>query len=183
VLRGGRPGARVIAAIPVAWVGTALLIGNVDRAAFHAKWWQWAISFSSAFTFAFYVMFSKRGLRRYPPETVLLYTFLIAGLLWSVVTPPWRIAAAGYGAEMWGLFLLLAVFSTLVPFACFYAGLRHMPAPEASVLATTEPVVATLSSAVLLGEGLRPIQWLGALLVLTASAYSSLREKEASVPN
>jgi drug/metabolite transporter (DMT)-like permease len=147
----------------------------VDRAALHATPLQWAIGFSAALSFAFYILFSKRGIMRYPPETLLFYTFLIAAIVWAFVSPPWRIVGAHYGRELWLLFALLGVFSTLVPFSLFYAGLRRMPAAEAGIVATLEPVVAVVSAAVFLGEGLRLSQWFGAALVLAASTLASRR--------
>jgi len=162
-------------AVIAALLGTALLVGGVDRAALHATPLQWAIGFSSALTFMFYILYSKRGLSRYPPETVLFYTFSIAAFLWACVTPPWRIVTAGYGSDLWVLFAALGVFSTLVPFSLFYAGLKRLPAAEAGIVATFEPVIAVVSAAIFLGEGLRFSQWMGALLVLGASALASRR--------
>jgi drug/metabolite transporter (DMT)-like permease len=51
-----------------------------------------------------------------------------------------------------------------------------LPAAEAGIVATLEPVVAVISAAVFLGEGLRLSQWLGAGMVLGASALASRRE-------
>ena len=170
--RGRRPSARTFVAVLAAIAGTALLVGGVDARAAQARPFDWMVGLASAFAFAFYIAFSKRGLARYPPETVLLYTFLVAAVLWAIVTPPWRIAAAGYDAPLWGMFITLGICSTLVPFALFYAGLRRLPAAQASIVATLEPVVAVLSAAIFLGEGLRPFQWAGAALVLVASVLA-----------
>jgi drug/metabolite transporter (DMT)-like permease len=175
--RGGRIGRRTALAVVAALAGTALLIGDVDPIARRAGPLQWAVGFSSAIWFAFYVLYSKGRLRRYAPETVLFYTFSIAAIFWGIVTPPWRIIAAGYDLRLWGMFLALALFSTLVPFALFYAGLRRMPATEAGVLATLEPVIAVVSAALVLGEALRPQQNLGALFVLVAAILATSRER------
>ena len=78
------------------------------------------------------------------------------------------------------MFLALGVFSTLVPFVCFYAGLRRLPAVQAGIVATMEPVVAVLSAALILGEGLRTLQWAGAAMVLVAAMLAS-REAPATV--
>jgi drug/metabolite transporter (DMT)-like permease len=177
-LRGRRVPPAMWLAVAAATAGTALVIGDIDPSARHARPIDWAIGFSSALAFSFYIVFSKRGLRRYAPETVLVYTFAIAALLWAFVTPPWKIVGAHYGAELWGMFLALGLFSTLVPFSLFYSGLRHLPAAEAGIVATLEPVVAVLAAAAFLGEWLRPLQWLGAALVLGAAATSSIRAPE-----
>jgi len=171
--RGARVGGATVLALMLALAGTALLVGNVDRAAIHARPFQWAIGFSAAFVFAFYIVFSKRALRRYAPDTVLFYTFTIATLAMAVVTPPWRIAAAGYDATTWALFVVMGVASALVPFKLFYAGLKRLSPAQTGILATLEPVVAVLSSALFLHEGLRPLQWLGALCVLAAAMLAS----------
>ena len=173
LVRGRRVPGRMLAAVLIALVGTALLVLDPDHAARAARPLDWAIGFSSAIIFAFYVVYSKRGLERYEPPTLLLYTFLVAGAFWACVTPPWTILARGYDAGTWAMFATLGAFSTLVPFSLFYAGLRRLPATEASVLAMLEPLVAVISAAVLLGEGLRPLQWLGAPLVLGASILAS----------
>lgn len=178
-LRGARVRPAIVAAMVAALAGTVLLVGGVDRASLHVSASGWLAGFGAAFAFAFYIVYSKRGLARYAPETVLFYTFMIAATFWAFVAPPARILAAGYDGSLWGMFLALGIFSTLVPFVCFYAGLRRLPASEAGILATMEPVVAVLSAAFILGEGLGTLQWLGALLVLGASVVATTQAPEA----
>ena len=173
MMRGVRVGPGTILAVIGALAGTALLLGDLDRTRIHATPIQWAVSFSAAFSFAFYIAWSKRGLARYEPRTVLFATFCIAAVFWAIITPPWRIVAAHFSAEVWIYFVLLGIFSTLVPFLLFNSGLRHLSATEAGILSTFEPVVAVISAAVFLGEGLRPLQCLGAFLVLLAAVLSS----------
>ena len=182
-LRGMRVRVPTIVALASAILGIALLVSNVDPVSLQARPPQvrplhWAVGFGSTLSFAFYVVFSKRGLQRYAPETVLFYTFLVAGVFWAIITPPWRIIAAGYGADLWLMFAALGVFSTLAPFFLFNTGLRHLSAAEAGIIASLEPVVAVLSAALFLGEGLRAFQWLGALLVLIAAALASIQAPE-----
>jgi drug/metabolite transporter (DMT)-like permease len=171
--RGRRPAPAMIAAVCLALSGTALLVNGVDPRTLRASPFDWAIGMSSALIFAFYVVFSKRGLARYAPETVLFYTFSIAAGFWAIVTPPWRIIAAGYPAGLWLRFALLGIFSTLVPFRCFYAGLKRLPATEAAVISTSEPVVAIAAAAMFLGESLRPLQLAGAAMVIGAAVLAS----------
>lgn len=178
-LRGARIAPRTVLALGAAVAGTALLVGGVDVRAMHANAWQWSIGFATAFVFAFYILFSKRGLRRYPPETVLFYSFSVAAVFWAVITPPWRIAMAGYSGTTWLLLVSIGITSVLVPFALFYAGLRRLSAPEAGIVATLEPVVAIVSSALALGEGLRAGQWAGAALVLAAAVTEARTERVA----
>jgi drug/metabolite transporter (DMT)-like permease len=180
MLRGRKPSRATVAAVLLALAGTGLLVGGVDRASLHASAFDWAVGASSSVIFAFYVLASKRLVSRYAPETVLVYTFAIAALFWACVTPPWRIVAAHYPATMWARFAMLGVFSTLVPFRFFYAGLKRLPAAEAGVIATAEPVVAIVSAFLFLGEGLRSGQMLGAALVIAAAVLASRGHPETA---
>ena len=178
LVRGRWVGWSMIAAVVCALAGTALLVGGIDTRSLGAGPLQWAVGFSSALSFAFYVKFSKRGLERYHPATVLFYTFLIAAVFWAIRNPPWVILSAGYGPDLWAMFAALGIFSTLVPFSLFYAGLRWLPAAEASVIATAEPLVVIVAAAVFLGERLGPLQLVGALLVLAAALLASRGKPE-----
>lgn len=177
--RGARPTRASVLAVLLALGGTALLVNGLDPRAISATPLDWVVGASSALTFAFYVLYSKRGLARYRPETLLFYTFGLAAIFWALVTPPWRILQAGHPPETWWRFLLLGVFSTLVPFRCFYAGLRRLPASEAGVIATSEPVIAIAAAALFLGETMRPVQVLGAATVLAGALLASRGRPEA----
>jgi len=179
-VRGKKPTPATAFSVALAVAGTALLVNGVDARVLHASPLDWAVGLSSSVIFAFYVLYSKRGLSRYAPETVLVYTFAIAAVFWAVITPPWRIVSAHYSAAVWWRFLLLGVFSTLVPFRCFYAGLRRLPAVEAGVIATSEPVVAITAAAVFLGETLRAPQLAGALAVIVAAVLATRGHPETA---
>src|SRR5258705_11774453 len=101
-------------------VGTGLLVGGFDARAMGATTLDWAAGFGSAIAFSFYIVYSKRGLARYSPTTVLFYTFLIAGIFWATVTPPWKILAAGYDRAVWGPFPTTGIASELLPFRTFF---------------------------------------------------------------
>jgi len=177
LMRGQRPHASTLFAVLCALVGTTFIVRGMDIRALHATAFDWVVGFASAVIFAFYILYSKRGLARYRPETLLLYTFGIAAAFWMVLIPPTRILAAGYASEVWWRFAVLGLFSTLVPFWAFYAGLRRLAPAEASILATFEPVVGIVASAVFLHESLAPLQTVGAALVI-AAAILAAREPE-----
>jgi drug/metabolite transporter, DME family len=63
------------------------------------------------------------------------------------------------------------VLGTLLPFLCIVAGLRHIPASRAAVVATLEPVLAALFAVGFHREGLAPVQIAGGAAVLTAVAW------------
>lgn len=173
VLRGQRPHRSTSIAVLCALLGTGFIVRGMDVRAMHASPFDWTVGFASAVIFAFYILYSKRGLARYRPETLLLYTFGIAAVFWTVLIPPMRILDAGYSASVWMRFAVLGLFSTLVPFWAFYAGLRRLAPAEASVLATFEPVVGIVASAIFLHESLGAMQTLGAALVIAAAILAA----------
>lgn len=175
LVRGRKVGALVIVSVIGATIGTALLVGGSGLAAAHARPLDWAIGLLSSVCFAFFLLYQKRGLETYEPATVLLVSFTIAAIAWAFINPPWKILAAGYPPELWWMFLALGLFSTLFPFSLFAMGLKRLPASEAALLATFEPVVAVVTAWLFLKEGLNPSQWLGAILVLAAAVIASVR--------
>ena len=62
--------------------------------------------------------------------------------------------------------LLTGVLATLLPITLYTYGLSRLPASDASILLTFEPVVALILAAGVLGESLALGQWLGASSVL-----------------
>ncbi|MEY4373843.1 MAG: hypothetical protein RL760_9 [Candidatus Eisenbacteria bacterium] len=180
LLRGQRPQPSMLFAVLFALIGTGCIVRGMDARTMHATSFDWFIGFASAVIFAFYILYSKRGLLRYRPETLLLYTFGIAALFWMVVIPPTHIVEAGYPMAVWLRFGLLGVFSTLVPFWAFYAGLRRLPPAEASVIATLEPVIGIVASAVFLHESLGVVQMFGAAAVIFAAILATRDPSESA---
>lgn len=171
--RGAPVRAATLGAVAIAVTGTALLVGVGRDTLAGVSPFDLTIGFASAVIFAFYVIYSKRGLERYHPSTMLFYSFLLSALFWAMFHPPANLFRLGAPPEALLGVLALGVFSTLVPFSFFYAGLRRLPPAEAGVLATFEPVVAVISAWVVLGETLVPGQWLGAMLILVASLLAT----------
>lgn len=76
-------------------------------------------------------------------------------------------SALGESALRSGLTITgLAVFSTVLPFATLYAGMKRIGAVRASLLSTLELVFTILLASVFLDENLTPGQWVGATLIL-----------------
>jgi drug/metabolite transporter (DMT)-like permease len=181
LLRGRRVSGLVIASVVAATIGTALLVRGSGFAAVRARPLDWLIGLLSSVCFAFYLLYQKRGLEKYEPPTVLLVSFTVAAIVWGFVHPPWKILAAGHSPGLWWMFLALGLFSTLFPFSLFAMGLKRLPASEAGLLATFEPVVAVLTAWLVLHEGLRTSQWLGATLVLGAAVLATVTPPRPAV--
>jgi DME family drug/metabolite transporter len=133
---------------------------------------------ASGVLYGLYTIFIRSTLKRYSSWTVITYAFATGALfLWaiqlilnpglsSVGNSPLRMvsAFAQPGAMLW--LAILALGPTLLGHTLFAFGLRFLEATVATILATIEPVMATLWAALFLGESLTWPQVVGGALVI-----------------
>ena len=114
--------------------------------------------------------------KRLHPQTSVFYGFTLAALLWLVFQPPWRFQTAALAPSALPLVVAaVGVIGTLIPFGLFLAAINRLDATRAAILATVEPVTATLLGWILLGQGLDGWQLAGALLVLVGVTVVQLK--------
>lgn len=161
-----RLSARKMLAVLIAFGGCFLVVGAYNLDVFRANVPGIAAGLASAVFFAFYTLYAEYGLNRYSVWTILLYGFTAAAGFWWCVHPPWKIVTAHYPFTIWLLFLVLGIFSAIVPFGCYFAGIRRIRATQASITAMLEPVMSGVIAYIFLGEVMAPLQLVGGVLVL-----------------
>ena len=125
------------------------------------------LGLGSGFFYALYSIFGRYALAHYPPLTVTVWTFLFAGPASLFLLRPAELGAAFTGAPgVWGTALALAVFSTAAPYILYTWGLARTEPGRASILASLEPVVASLTGVLAFGEPMGLLTALGILCVL-----------------
>ncbi|MEO8285582.1 MAG: DMT family transporter [Chloroflexota bacterium] len=130
----------------------------------------------SAFTYALYSILGKLSLRRgYPIATMSFYVYtigaiglLLVALFGAGASGVEQLFSMGTDVGAWALLLLLAVAQTIGALYAYTAGLRHLEAGTASILATFEPLVAACLAYFLLHETLEWLQLVGGALILVA---------------
>ena len=85
---------------------------------------------------------------------------------WEDIRPAELAGTFGGNPGLWGTALALAVFSTAIPYLLYTWGLARTEPGKASILASLEPVAATLTGVLAFGETLGPLTALGILCVL-----------------
>lgn len=123
----------------------------------------------SGLTYALYYLFGKRFFGRYTPAALYAVALPVGALGLAPFVP-----FAAKTPAAWALLAAIAVPCTYLAYLAYGAGLRHLPATRASVIASLEPVVAALLAALLFGERLSPSALLGAALVVGAALALSL---------
>jgi DME family drug/metabolite transporter len=159
-----------VAAVCVAIAGIALTIGIVGQAgpALHLRSYGFLAALAASFSFAFYNVGGHRILARYDRWRVLVWSLTSASVLWLFVNPPWKVLAQHYSPAQWGFLFVFSLLSVLGPFSLYFLGLQYLEPTRAIITSCLEPVFSILLAATFLGEGVRPVQGLGVVLVLTA---------------
>lgn len=165
-LFGERWEQRKLAALALTAGGVFLVAGGHDPGTLQGNLLGLGYAFGNALCLATYTLMGKTLLSRLPPWTILFYGFLFGGVFLAAV---W----GGGGAVIpvlplggWLLLVALAVFPSILAYGLYLGALRRMEASRAAILATLEPVLATLWAWLALGEGLDPFQVMGGTLVI-----------------
>lgn len=133
----------------------------------------------AAFSFAFYNIMGGKLLGAVHRWVVFAYALSGSVVLWLVINPPWKIAAAHFSGSQWLFMIGFAIFSMLLPFGCYLAGLQYLDVTRAIVVACLEPVFAIALAAVFVGEPVVGGQLVGIVLVLLATVVVQLPDRVA----
>lgn len=131
-----------------------------------------ATGLGSAVTYASFGIMGKHARRRYNPMTILFYAMGFATVFLLPVLSLPDAPLGPFSAQVWLLLFVIAAGPTLLARVLFVASLKHVEASRAAIVATVEPVVATVLAAVLLGELLMPSQIVGGALVIAGSVLA-----------
>ena len=136
-------------------------------------------AFCGALALTAYMLMAERERRHRDPVSLSFYGFGFAAVFWAIVQPVWqfpwsvlddRVSLQGNlsdrTAPVWLLVAFIVVFGTMITFSLLTGALRHIPATRASIVATLEPVLATVVAWLWLGESFGAAQLVGGAIVL-----------------
>lgn len=155
-------------AVLLAFAGCVLVVRGYDPAALRVNLPGVLAGLASGLTYAMYSIFGKTALRRYSPITTLTYALGFGTVILGAAALPLGAVRLAHPSAAWASIVYLALITTLLAQWLYLAGLRHVEAGRASLVATLEPVIAAILGFALLGEGLERWQILGGALVLSA---------------
>ena len=126
----------------------------------------------SALGYALYSIFGQIALNKgYHPLTLPTYAFLFATLSALPFAHPAEIAAAAAQTtplKFWGILVLMACMVSLLPYILYSNGLQRSTPGRASIMASIEPVTATVLGALFFHEWPDAFGYLGIALVIGA---------------
>jgi len=179
ILFGRRITGRDVAAIAISYGGIFLVFYNdlatqTGNVALGSAW-----VLLSALLYASYLIGSGRMVGRIGSLRFASYAGLvscIAVVIHFFVTQP---AAALFSQPepVYGLALLMAIASTVLPIVMTSEGIRRIGASHASIIGSVGPMATIFLGAIFLGEAVTGVQVAGALLVLAGVLVISMRKK------
>ena len=139
------------------------------------------VGLGSGIGYGLYSILGTIALRRYSPYTVTTYTFIFAAVgSWIICRPVELFDKFTNTAHIGFLTVfccLTALVTAVIPFLAYTCGLQNVEASKAGIIATIEPMVATLIGILIFSEPLTLISGLGILLILTAVVILNLKQK------
>ena len=140
------------------------------------------LGLGSGIGYGLYSILGTIALRKHSPYTVTTYTFVIAAIgSWAICRPADMISKFMGADSLIGLLLLClltAVVTAVIPFLSYTLGLHSAEAGRAGILATIEPLVATVIGMVCFSEPLTVLSGAGIVLILAAVVILNRKDTE-----
>ena len=173
----------------LAMVGTLFLVGGLPGPNFRILVTPVGVLFGllAAVSGAYYTLASRPLVRAHGSWWVTTWGFVIGAL----ATLPfgvesflsYQLPPSGYGLTIVaGLVVFVTVFGTILAYGLYLAGLRRLSATEIGLASSSEPIVASAASYLLLGVILTAAQYLGGALIILAVVLLASR-KLGEIPN
>lgn len=137
------------------------------------------IGLGAGIGYALYSIFSRFAIERgYNTFTISFYTFFMASIGVIPLADVRRtVSIVCSGVDKIGAAFLFGFLSAVLAFLLYTEGLSRMDNGRAAIIASIEPVVATLVGMFVYGEILSLTQWIGVALVLGAIVMCNLKKQ------
>jgi drug/metabolite transporter (DMT)-like permease len=153
-----------------------------------------AIALLAAVCLAVYYLMGERGTGTRDPVALTCWSFVAAALFWAVAAPWWEFEPSVLGDSvpisigsvelpLWALVAWIVVPGSILPFWLSISALPHISPTTAGLVATIEPVFASIVAWLWVEQVLTGWQVLGGAVVLTGIALAqTARSKPAPTP-
>ena len=171
-----RPKSKEVVAVLLALAGIFLLStnGNLHTLVITPKGLFMGL-LCAVFT-CFYSMLPRRLMEKYDEVMVCGWSMFIGGIVLAIWKNPWKIGA-GADYQVWGLFGMLVLFGTVIPFIASLKAIMLSGPMYANVLASIEPVVASFLTFLFLGTTFGGFEILGFGCIILTIVMLSLNKK------
>lgn len=177
-----------LAALLLTFGGCFLVVRGYDIGSLRASLGGVAIGLLSGLSYSMVTVLGRKASRLHDSQTNAGLSMLFGALVFLFIRPPWQLAAPPL--PLLANYLALALLSSVGAYCCYLYGMAQgIEGGVASLLATAEPVIATLLGALVFADTLEIWQALGVAVVLAgaglpllAARIAASRQKAGSPP-
>ena len=173
-----RPTRRRLVALALSSAGLVIVLAGAASGSFDAL--GTAMGLGAALAYTVYILVADRVSAGMAPLALSALVCLGAAATFAVVGGATGQVTTHFAAEGWLWLALIAIVSTALPIATFFAGLARVGPSTASILSTFEPVVTVTLAYLAFSERLSAAQLAGAALVLGAAVLLTARRSAAA---
>lgn len=162
---------RKVIAIVMTFFGCMLVIGMLGQ--------QQAITttgllygLGAGLGYAFYSIFSRYALEKgYHSLTITCYTFIVTTVVSVFFTAVPKVSMVVFSSPSYVMLTVaLGLICTVAPYLLYTLGLQEVDNSHAAIIASIEPVTATVLGFVVFGEDITVVKMMGMILVLGGMA-------------
>ena len=163
-------------AITFAVLGTFLLVthGKLDTLTISTK--ALFLGLGSAVALAIYTLQPIPLLQKYNSATIIGWGMFIGGIVFAFVKAPWSVDGI-WDDKTYIYTAFIVVFGTLIPFYLYLTAVQIIGGQKSSLLASAEPLSATIIAILWLNVSFGLIDWIGSLLIISTIFLLSYEKK------
>ena len=162
-----RPSQRKLAALALSSAGLVVVLAGAASGELDAL--GAAMGVAAAVAYTTYILVADSAGLSLPPLTLSALVCTGAVLTFTVIGLALGALDFGFEPQGWLWLSCIAVVSTAIPIAAFFAGMARVGPSSAAILSTFEPVVTVTLAYLAFSERLSAVQLAGAALVLGAA--------------
>lgn len=170
-----------VIALVTTFIGCSFVIGILPNNNETISLYGLILGLGSGLFYALYSIFGKVSLKKYHSLTITVYTFLFAAIAVTPFSGIWNVIHLFSDIKVWFYVIGLGFLSTMLPFLLYTKGLNIIESSRASIIATIEPVVASLIGFMVFQEKLNLWQYMGIILVIAAVIITSKKSTKKTL--
>ncbi|WP_280770033.1 DMT family transporter [Salipaludibacillus daqingensis] len=162
-------------------IGCSLTVGFLPMGQLSVELKTVLFGIASGFFYALYSIFGKYVSSRYHTLTITAYSMFFGALFLFPTSQLWQKATLFSSSGVIINGLGLALFATVLAYACYTYGLTYVESSRAAILSTIEPVVAIIIGVAIFSDSLSIWQSFGIVFVLLSVLLTVKKKKAINV--
>ncbi|MFS4428040.1 DMT family transporter [Chryseobacterium sp. S90] len=169
-----------IAAIVLAVLGTFLLVTHGDTSSLSISGTALFFGLASAVALAVYTLQPVKLLSKYKSSLIIGWGMFCAGIIFSFVKAPWDIQGV-WDMQTFGYTAFIVLFGTLIAFYFYLSAVQIIGGQKTSLLASMEPLSATILAVLWLNVSYSLIDWIGSIFIISTVFLLSIKPKKVKI--